>query len=452
MNRRLIFVSLALLLVLMPFTGDLLTSAEANTGRDLEEQIDSYQEQQSELRNEANQAEQELQEVESEIQALESEIRRLDESMAVTNERIDEKQAEIDETKTRIELLREDIVELEERIAQRDALLKDRVRNMYKTGGVINYIEVILGAQSFGDLIERVSALSTIAQQDRHILEQHVLDKEALELAKTMLEGELEGLETQMEELEILMAELEEQKEEKDKIIERLVKKGYSLQEQIMSIEEEQQFLKAQEEAAKKELKLWEEEQRRIEEEKRRQEEERKKQEELERQRQQEQQQQQTGNNNNTDTSQGSGGESNNNAGKLFRPANGGVTSPFNPNRLHPIYRVVRPHNGIDFGHGGVRNPPIYAAEAGTVIQTSWMGGFGNTIMISHIIDGKPYTTLYAHLASFNVSPGQRVSRGQVIGVMGTTGDSTGVHLHFELHPGGYSGRSSAVNPAPYLN
>ncbi|MBU9722258.1 MULTISPECIES: murein hydrolase activator EnvC family protein [Bacillaceae] len=480
MDRRLLLVSLVLLLTLVPYAGKVfISTAEANTGQELEEQIDTIKEQQSELQNEADKTEGELQEVEAEVKVMEADLRRLDEEMAATNLKIDDKQEEIDETKERIEDLRQEIVVLEKRIAQRDELLKDRVRSMYKNGGTVHYIEVILGARSFGDLIERVTALNTIAQQDRNILEQHVADKNALEVATHALESELAGLESQMKELESLRNDLEDQKDEKDVVIEALVRKGINLEEQLMSYEEEQQFLKAQEEATKKELELWEEEQRRLEEERKRQEEEeRKRQEELKRQQEEEERKKQeqakaeeeaksnsgTGGNSGGSTGSGTSGGSTgsgsdnttvsngsgNSSATLFRPSDGRVTSNFNPNRLHPIYGYVRPHNGIDYGRDGGLN--IYAAEAGTVIQTSWMGGFGNTILISHIIDGQPYTTLYAHLASFNVSPGQRVSRGQVIGVMGTTGSSTGVHLHFEVHPGGYRGGSSAVNPNPYLN
>ncbi len=78
-----------------------------------------------------------------------------------------------------------------------------------------------------------------------------------------------------------------------------------------------------------------------------------------------------------------------------------------------------------------------------------WMGGYGNTIMITHSINGKTYATLYAHLNSIHVSKNQSVSQGQQIGVMGSTGSSTAKHLHFEIHPGGYK---NPANPMNYIN
>jgi murein DD-endopeptidase MepM/ murein hydrolase activator NlpD len=136
-------------------------------------------------------------------------------------------------------------------------------------------------------------------------------------------------------------------------------------------------------------------------------------------------------------------------AGLLYRPADGRVTSAFNPKRIHPITGEVRAHNGTDFGGEKGRN--IYAAESGTVAASGWRKGFGNTILLDHLIDEEVYTTLYAHLASMHVEEGDRVTKGDIIAEMGTTGLSTGIHLHFEVHPGGYRGRETAVDPEVYL-
>jgi len=100
-------------------------------------------------------------------------------------------------------------------------------------------------------------------------------------------------------------------------------------------------------------------------------------------------------------------------------------------------------HTGIDFTSRSGRS--IFASASGQVIATNrgWGGGYGNHIIISH---GNGYTTLYGHLSQINVSKGQWVNQGQVIGIMGTTGWSTGVHLHFEIRKNG-----AAQNPLNYL-
>lgn len=110
------------------------------------------------------------------------------------------------------------------------------------------------------------------------------------------------------------------------------------------------------------------------------------------------------------------------------------------------------PHNGIDLGNYGNTNTKIYAAASGTVVRAGWHSAYGNHVIITHNLNGKIYTTLYAHMhRTPYVSAGQTVSKGQTIGTMGTTGNSTGPHLHFELYEGYYNWPHS-VNPRKYIN
>ena len=122
------------------------------------------------------------------------------------------------------------------------------------------------------------------------------------------------------------------------------------------------------------------------------------------------------------------------------RPVPGGWSSGFGP-RIHPIFGTSRMHYGIDF-HGG-SGDPISAAASGTVLTAGWMNGYGYTAVISH---GNGYTTLYAHQSSLLVSSGETVTGGELIGYVGSTGWSTGPHLHFEVRIDG-----TAVDPDPYL-
>jgi hypothetical protein len=121
-------------------------------------------------------------------------------------------------------------------------------------------------------------------------------------------------------------------------------------------------------------------------------------------------------------------------------PAGGKVTSEFGPRRS-PLSRRKEFHFGIDIA--GPRGTPILATAEGEVVFASYRIGFGNTIIIDH---GYGITTVYAHLKNFNVHLGSSVQKGQVIGYMGSTGYSTGVHLHYEVHRKGV-----AVNPRAYL-
>lgn len=122
------------------------------------------------------------------------------------------------------------------------------------------------------------------------------------------------------------------------------------------------------------------------------------------------------------------------------RPVTGVVTSPFGE-RVHPIFGTVRNHYGIDFS--GNTGDPIVAAAGGVVLSADWRTGYGNTVVVSH---GGGFTTLYAHMSEMNMTAGEEVAGGDLIGWVGNTGWSTGSHLHFEIRVDGV-----AVDPALYL-
>ena len=122
------------------------------------------------------------------------------------------------------------------------------------------------------------------------------------------------------------------------------------------------------------------------------------------------------------------------------RPVPGSVSSGFG-SRIHPIFGTSRNHYGVDFN--GSSGDPIVAAAAGRVITAGWMNGYGNVVILSH---GDGYTTLYAHQSAILVSNGDTVAGGETIGRVGSTGWSTGPHLHWEIRIDGV-----AVDPMPYL-
>ncbi|HHU39892.1 MAG TPA: M23 family metallopeptidase, partial [Propionibacterium sp.] len=128
----------------------------------------------------------------------------------------------------------------------------------------------------------------------------------------------------------------------------------------------------------------------------------------------------------------------------FIRPLLARPGSPFGP-RFHPILKYWRPHNGNDWGAAcGV---PLYAAQSGTVVKAGWQGGFGNYVIIDHgVIGGKSVMTGYAHQQKMVVRAGQRVEMGQHIGYVGTTGLSTGCHLHLQVYENG-----TPVDPMRYI-
>ena len=131
-------------------------------------------------------------------------------------------------------------------------------------------------------------------------------------------------------------------------------------------------------------------------------------------------------------------------ASGFIKPIQGRITSPFGW-RTHPIFNSRSFHSGIDIG--GPNLGAIRASNSGKVIYSGWYGGYGKVVILEHgIVNGKPITTLYAHMSSIAVSNGTKVSKGQVIGYEGTTGYSTGPHCHFEVRVNGQPN-----NPLNYI-
>ena len=131
-------------------------------------------------------------------------------------------------------------------------------------------------------------------------------------------------------------------------------------------------------------------------------------------------------------------------ASGFIKPIQGRITSPFGW-RTHPIFNSRSFHSGIDIG--GPNYGEIKASNSGKVIYSGWYGGYGKVVIIEHgIVNGKPITTLYAHMSSIKVANGQKVTKGQVVGYEGTTGYSTGPHCHFEVRVNGQPN-----NPLNYI-
>lgn len=127
-------------------------------------------------------------------------------------------------------------------------------------------------------------------------------------------------------------------------------------------------------------------------------------------------------------------------SGQMIWPVNGVITSPFGY-RTHPIFGRQILHSGIDIGVD--EGTPVHAADGGVVVEAGWISGYGYCVIIDH---GNGTSSLYGHNSSLAVSSGQAVSQGQVIAYAGSTGNSTGPHVHFEVRVGG-----EPVDPSAYL-
>ena len=128
----------------------------------------------------------------------------------------------------------------------------------------------------------------------------------------------------------------------------------------------------------------------------------------------------------------------------FMKPIGGRITSPFGW-RTHPIFNSRTFHSGVDIA--GPNRGSIRASNSGKVIYSGWYGGYGKVVILDHgVVNGKPTTTLYAHMSSIRVGQGQFVNKGEVVGYEGTTGYSTGPHVHFEVRING-----KPNNPLNYI-
>ncbi len=305
----------------------------------------------------------------------------------------------------------EQIVNLTEQIATYDQLIADKEQEYLKTqryeqaqferfrerirameeNGTISYISIIFDANSYADLLSRIADVNEIMKSDEQCYEQLKQAKEDTLLAKQSLEETQQEQKTEKENLLLLQDERTVQLSEADAL----------LQEIENNLETERDLYQQQVEEATSVQKEINE-----------------KVEELKKQ------QAVTG------------------TGTLIWPVPSCriVTSEFGM-RTHPIYGELRMHYGIDIGASYGSN--VVASDGGTVVTSKYSSSYGNYIVISH---GNGYTTLYAHLSSRSVAAGDNVTQGQVIGKIGSTGASTGPHLHYEVSVNG-----SRVNPLQFF-
>ncbi|MDZ5471992.1 peptidoglycan DD-metalloendopeptidase family protein [Bacillus sp. 31A1R] len=392
-----------------------LEKAYANNLNSLKEKKNEIEQKRSNVNSKISETNKDLSQNKEEQAEVNNEIRRLDLAIGDTETKIMDKQEEIKETKDEIEKLQDEIKVLKERIDRRNELLKNRARSFQENGSMVSYIDVLMGAKSFGDFIDRLGAVATIVEADQDILREHKLDKEMLEEKQTEVEAELAKLEGMLVELETMKKSLKSQKSEKDKLMAKLKRKEEQMHADKMELEEESKLLAAQQQAMQKAIQLEQNriaEQRRLEEQRRKQ-------------------------------NNGGGGGSVSappvSDGTFTKPAAGYVSSGYG-------HRWGSLHAGVDIAAKGT--VPIVAAADGVVIQSYYSTSYGNVVFLSHSIDGQIYTTVYAHMRSRSVGQGEVVSKGQQLGYMGNTGQSFGQHLHFELHKGPWNSRkSNSIDP-----
>lgn len=462
MRKKVLSLSLVTLIgtstLILPFNENVVYASS-----DLMKKKDDIQNQRSGVQANIQMKESDILKLEEEKKKLDDVIERLDSQMTDTNGEIRQNQNEINNIRKEINELKVQIGEIKQRIKERTLLLEDRVRSLQESGGVVSYLEVILGSQDFSDLVSRVTVVTTIVNADQEIILAHEKDRKLLDQNEEELNAKLNKQKITLNNLELLKKQLSTQIDEKDKLLAQVNVDHEKAESILYDLEDEEAFLAEQEVAIQKEM------------------ERQKKLQELEKQKKAEMATSLKKSNkssvNTTEPKQTSSAKSTSESvqasSKPSTSASEQTSSKPSPSKSEQVsseeskpttsnsfiwpaqgtftsgygQRWGKLHGGIDIANSAA-DVPIYASAAGTVIRSYYSTSYGNAVFIAHNIDGKVFTTVYAHMDSRLVSSGQTVSQGQQIGYMGNTGQSTGKHLHFEIHDGAWK---NPVNPMSYL-
>lgn len=290
----------------------------------------------------------------------------------------------ISEGEANLVVLEQELVEAQEKVDTQNENLNARLRNMYKSGS-IGFVDVLLDSGSFSEFLTNLDLVERVYSSDQTVLND-------LEEAHQEVEQKKQEVETKQNELKTAKASAEQTKATVEAKKAEVAESNEELDKMIDADKAEADALVAELQKSK---------------------------------------------------TVSSSSNSTYSGGVLAWPVPGygRITSPFGY-RLHPTMGIRKMHTGIDIGTSGA-TPPIVAANGGTVIYSGWKGGYGKAIMIDH---GGGIVTLYGHCSSLHVSKGATVSRGQTIANVGSTGNSTGPHLHFEVRLDG-----NYKNPLSYL-
>lgn len=394
--------------------------------------LEEYKRSKAERQNRQKELAKQLANANGEVNEEEKRKNNLDEQIAIIQCQIDESHQYILELEKEIKSLKQQVEQIEKEIAHKCVLLKRGLKSIYVTGETTT-LDIILGAKSFDDFIDKLDMVRAVSRTMQRLMDDLKADLKKVEDTKSKIEKTKSDKEAEKADLEKNRFELQNLVEESEKLIDKLKEFSKSVQQDIDYNDAE---IKAIDEEIAKEQKRIEEE-RKKEEARRRAEEQRKK-------------EQQQKKNQSSGEVKGSVSKSENSvaSGEYTWPVAGyyHITSGFNDTEGRSGV-----HGAIDIGgdrkNGSIYGQPVLAANSGTVIiacTDGWGGGYGNYVAIDH---GSGKLTLYGHLSSVGVSKGQKVSKGQVIGKAGSTGRSTGPHLHFEYRVNG-----KRTNPRNILN
>lgn len=397
--RNLFACFLAIILAL----GSFPVSARAASSSEIKKQIDALKAESAEIQKELDMRKRQYDESYNDMAAMVAQKTEIDQELTLLSNKIEATNAQITAYGQLIADTQDELDRAETELRNLSEEHRARIRAMEEQGN-LTYWQVIFEATSFMEMLDRISIVEEISAADRRRIEQMRIAADLVTASRDGLEREKSALQETQAQLAADEEVLAERRAQSDELLYELEKKvdefaslmeeSEALQEELMqdiaAKEKEYKNAKYNEELARMAL-------------------------------------------------QGQNPPSN---AKWVTPVSGyTISSPFGM-RKHPILGTSKMHNGIDMACA--QGTPIYATRAGTVTTASYQaGGAGNYVSINHL-DG--FSSIYMHMTNYVVSAGQSVTQGQLIGYVGSTGLSTGPHLHF-----GISYAGTYVNPLAYV-
>ncbi len=362
---------------------------------DLTNQLDSIQQQMNQQNAAKADAETVIGSVSEQLRQIEEQLRQATAELST----IKEQRVAVEND---ITLNERQLAEAQKRLEGREAVFYKRVRDIY-INGRLSYIDVVIGSKDFSDFANRLEVLKRIIDSDITLIGEIKKERAQIEEHKQKLESDRAKL-VELEKAALAkQAEIEQKKAERNVVLQKAqndratamqaIEELNASSAQVSAMLKERQAARAAAAAAAQ--------------------------------------------------SSGGQGASDNwvqGTGQLGWPVSGEITSPYGY-RVHPIYGTTIYHSGIDIGVD--EGTPVHAADGGVVVWSGWMGGYGYAVVIDH---GNGLSTLYGHNSELAVDEGQSVAKGQVISYAGSTGNSTGPHVHFEVRANG-----DPVDPMGYL-
>ena len=416
---RIISIVLAAVILLSLVSTALIVMVHAASSSEIKSKLADLRAKQAEIQKQSDELEKSIAENKDQTKTLVSQKAEIDQEMEMSRQKIENLNEQIQQLNL---LIAEKQTELEASVAKEEALQKQykaRLRSMEETGSV-SYWSILFRASSFSDLLDRVDMIREIAESDQLMLKQLSAATQAVETERADLEQQKQDLQQTETDLAAEQAELETKRAEADKLITQMQVEYASLSDEFLAAEADEAAVReqikktetdyfnalAKEQAAAAAAAAAANK----------------------------------ASNSNNSSASSSGGASS--GGFAFPLAySTGVTCAYGP-RVHPINGNKSFHYGVDLAAG--MNTEIYATKSGTVTGATYGEANGYYVTINH---GDGYSSIYAHMTNYVVSVGDSVKQGQLIGYVGTTGWSTGPHLHFEIL---YNG--SNVNPMNYIS